>query len=462
MTTTHAVNASSGFDFASNAQSPDWHAHFALLADAIDTLLSGDEVALTRLSAEQSDFIRFNGGKVRQIGQVSQGKLTVRLIDGARQAYSSFTVCGDPATDLRDIADALNTLRDGLRDAPDDPHLLYDATQWTQSTRRSGKLPAPDALLRIATESARGLDFVGFHAGGLMVRGFASSRGSRGWYEVSNFSFSWSLYDPSGRAIKSTYTGDHWDDSVFAAKVEQAAARLPVLGHTPRALSPGRYRTYLAPAAMLELVGTASWGGFSARANATARSPFYRLHSGEVALDPRVSMTEDLSLNITPRFNEDGYQRDSVPLIHDGRNAGQLTNARSAREYGLTPNGALASETPESLAMAGGDLDAADILAALDTGLYVGNLWYVNFSDRMNCRLTGMTRFATFWVERGRIVAPVDAMRFDDSLYRLLSSELERLDAQPELLLNDGTEGERQTGGWKLPGLLARSFELTL
>ena len=55
----------------------------------------------------------------------------------------------------------------------------------------------------------------------------------------------------------------------------------------------------------------------------------------------------------------------------------------------------------------------------------------------MNCRLTGMTRFATFWVEHGQIVAPVEAMRFDDSLYRLLGSELERLGAQA------GTAAER-------------------
>ena len=42
------------------------------------------------------------------------------------------------------------------------------------------------------------------------------------------------------------------------------------------------------------------------------------------------------------------------------------------------------------------------------------------------------------------------------------ASELERLGAEPELLLNDWTWGERATGGMKLPGLLARSFELTL
>jgi predicted Zn-dependent protease len=112
--------------------------------------------------------------------------------------------------------------------------------------------------------------------------------------------------------------------------------------------------------------------------------------------------------------------------------------------------------------MQAGDLLEEDVLAKLGTGLYIGNLWYVNFSDRMNCRLTGMTRFATFWVENGEIVAPLEAMRFDDSLYRLLGSELEQLGAQAELLLSDSTWGERATGGMQLPGILVKSFELTL
>ncbi len=307
-----------------------------------------------------------------------------------------------------------------------------------------------------------GLDFVGFYAGGTIVRGFASTRGSRGWYEVDNFNFSWSLYDPSGRAIKTTYAGDDWSDAVFAGKVEQAATRLAVLARAPRALAPGRYRAWLAPAALAELLGVTAWRGFSARAQASSRSELYKLHVAEIALDPRVTLGEELSLGITPGFNDDGYLRDSVALIAAGRSAGQLTNARSAREYGLTPNGALAEEAPASLAMQPGELMDEDVLAQLGTGLYIGNLWYVNFSDRMNCRLTGMTRFATFWVENGQIVAPLEAMRFDDSLYRLLGSELEQIGAQAELLLSDGTWGERATGGMQLPGILARSFELTL
>jgi predicted Zn-dependent protease len=445
-----------------SAASLDWNRHFLLLADAVERAQRGAEMTLMSFSAEQSDFIRFNSGKVRQIGQVSQGKLTLRLIDGARQAYSTLTVCGDADADLQEVANVLATLREALRDASDDPHLLFDTSQWERSTLRAGKVPQPQALVRTVAECAKGLDFVGFYAGGTIVRGFASTKGSRGWYEVSNFNFSWSLYDPSGRAIKTSYAGDHWSDATFAHKVEQAAARLPVLALTPRALSPGRYRSYLSPAALEELLGVTAWTGFSARAQATSRSALYKLHTGDVALDPRVTLTEDLGLGITPGFNDDGYLRASVPLIQDGRSVERLTNARSAREYGLQPNGALDSEAPAALSMEGGDLAEDEVLAQLDTGLYVGNLWYVNFSDRMNCRLTGMTRFATFWVEHGKIVAPVDAMRFDDSLYGLLGDQLERLTAQPELQLSDSTWGERGTGGTHLPGLLVRGFELTL
>lgn len=440
----------------------DWHAHFGRLADDAARVARGAETVLLTLAAEQSDFVRFNGGRIRQTGQVVQGKLGVRLIDGARQASLSLTICGDPDADLAALADALATLRDSLRDAPDDPHLLFDTTSWQRETRRDGRLPEAAALARTVAECAHGLDFVGFYAGGTLSRGFASTRGSRGWYAVTNFDFSWSLYDPSGRAIRTRYTGDDWRDAEFARRVEAAAARLPTLRLAPKTLAPGRYRTYFEPTALEQLVGVMASGGFSARAHASARSPLHKLHAGDAAFDPRIAFTEDLTLGIAPAFNADGYVRDNVPLVAGGRSVGRLTSARTAREHGLIPNGAEDHEAPVSLTMAGGALADADVLATLDTGLYIGNLWYVNFSDRMNCRLTGMTRFATFWVEHGRIVAPVDAMRFDDSLYRLFGEELEQLGAKPELLLDENTWGERATGGLCLPGLLARGFELTL
>ena len=68
------------------------------------------------------------------------------------------------------------------------------------------------------------------------------------------------------------------------------------------------------------------------------------------------------------------------------------------------------------------------MLDALGTGLYIGNLWYLNYSDHPNGRVTGMTRFSTLWVEGGRAVAPAEVMRFDDTLFHLLGLDPHQLE----------------------------------
>ena len=103
-----------------------------------------------------------------------------------------------------------------------------------------------------------------------------------------------------------------------------------------------------------------------------------------------------------------------------------------------------------------------DALEALDTGCYIDNLWYLNYSDRPAGRITGMTRFATFWVERGRIVAPVNVMRFDDSLYRMLGENVIDLTSERELLLDASTYEARSTRSMRLPGALLSVLRFTL
>ncbi|MNN94915.1 hypothetical protein D3C81_2136300 [compost metagenome] len=76
--------------------------------------------------------------------------------------------------------------------------------------------------------------------------------------------------------------------------------------------------------------------------------------------------------------------------------------------------------------------------------------------------MTGLTRFATFWVENGQIQAPVSTMRFDDSVYSLLGSQLEALTRERELILSTSTYGQRQTSSSHLPGALVKRLTLTL
>jgi predicted Zn-dependent protease len=180
-------------------------------------------------------------------------------------------------------------------------------------------------------------------------------------------------------------------------------------------------------------------------------------------LSPKVTLRENTAQGVAPSFQRDGFVKPAtVRLIDGGRLGAPLVSPRSAREYGLDPNAANGRESPESLDMAAGTLAGDDVLRALDTGLYVGNLWYTNYSDRPAGRVTGMTRFATFWVDGGRIVAPVNVMRFDDSIFRMFGANLVDLTVDRELLLDPGTYGERSTASARLPGALLAAMRFTL
>jgi predicted Zn-dependent protease len=433
-------------------------ARFFDLAEQLGRELNAGETLLCNFSGEHSDFVRFNQGKVRQAGSVEQGYFSLRLIRGRRQASATLAIGG--GDDLGTGKGTLGQLRDTLADLPEDPWLLINEKPQSTSNERRGLLPSAEQVTGDIIAKARGRDFVGIYAAGTLYRGFANSLGQRNWHEIDSFNLDWSLYLKADNAVKSTYAALAWDEEIFRSKLEDAAHQLEDLAKPRRTLEPGEYRVYLAPRALEEVTGLLSWGGFSARARATKQSPLLRMQEGE-ALSPKVGMLENNAGGFAPNFQEDGFVKPPhVVLIENGRLRDALVSARSAKEYGLVPNAGI--ETPESLAAQGGGLDAKDALSALDTGLYIRNLWYLNFSDRPAGRITGMTRFATFWVEGGRIVAPVTPLRFDDSIYRMLGTNLVDFTRERELLLDPSTYGERSTSSSRLPGALLQSLRFTL
>jgi predicted Zn-dependent protease len=103
-----------------------------------------------------------------------------------------------------------------------------------------------------------------------------------------------------------------------------------------------------------------------------------------------------------------------------------------------------------------------DVLAKLDTGVCVNNVWYLNYSDRVSSRITGMTRFATFWVENGVIQAPLNVMRFDETIYRMFGDNLLALTDERVFLMDGSTYRRRSTASSRVPGALVREFTFTL
>jgi predicted Zn-dependent protease len=427
---------------------------FFELADALNKVLQSGETLLSTFSGERSDFVRFNRGSVRQAGSVEQGYLTLRLLRDRRQAAATVSL------DLEEAGDAMTRLREALGALPEDPWLLVNETPHSTASERRASLPVPEEAARSIVAAAKGRDLVGIYAGGTLYRGFANSLGQRNWHEVDSFNFDWSLYLDGDKAVKAGYAGFDWSQEALAEKVESAARELEHLKLERRAVAPGEYRAYLAPRALDELTGLLAWGGFSARSRATKQSPLLRMQAGE-RLNPRITLAENTAEGVAPAFQGDGFVKPPrVVLLEEGVLRDALVSPRSAKEYGLVPNAG--RESPQSLDVSAGALGNAEILSALDTGLYISNLWYLNYSDRSAGRITGMTRFATFWVEGGRIAAPAMPMRFDDSIYRMLGANLVDLTRERELLLDPSTYGERSTSSARLPGVLLGALRFTL
>ncbi|WP_060510754.1 TldD/PmbA family protein [Pseudomonas sp. NBRC 111124] len=437
------------------------HVFEALVGDVRAALQAGEQFTLG-YSAEQSQFVRFNHAKVRQAGEVSQASAQLRLIHDGRQAEQQVTLSGDAQVDQQRLVAALEQLRQTLPLLAVDPYLRLDDSAWHSLNQQQQALPELDQVLALLDREAGDLDLVGIYAAGPICRGFASSFGAFGWHQANSFNFDWSLFHSNGQAVKANYAGQQWSAADLTARLRQAREQLSFLGRPAVTLKPGSYRAYLAPAAMDEIAGMLCWGGFSAQALATGNSALQRLYSGDAQLHPMVSFSEQVSGSLSPAFSDEGSPRLDVTLIQQGNALQRLVSARSAAEFKLMANGADSYESPCALSLAPGGLPSAQILERLGTGLYISNLWYLNYSDLPAARMTGLTRFATFWVVNGEIQGPVSTMRFDDSLYSLLGSQLEELTQEREMILSTSTYGQRSTGSSHLPGALVKGLTLTL
>ena len=442
---------------------PDLRERFAAAIRAVGECARPGEITTGWLRAEISDFVRFNHGQVRQAGTVDKAAIELRLIRDARQASLLLTLSGIAADDVACIGAAFAQLRELVGQSEPDPFLALSDRPVQARTVLPGDLPEAREVGDTVCSAAGDADLVGFYAGGPLACGFVSSLGHDLWHESRPWFFDYCVYTAGDKAVKATVADAGWQPARVGASVARARREAAILHRPLKVLAPGAYRAYLSPAALAEIAGMMNWGGFSASAQMSGHSPLARLKSGHERFSPMVSLTDDLATIGVPRFQSDGFQRpDRLDLVRDGGFANALVSPRSAREFALPGTGATVHETAEALCMAGGDLDEQQALRRLGTGVSVSNFWYLNWSDRSAARLTGMTRFATLWVEDGEPVAPLSVMRFDDSLFRMLGSALEALTRTPDRIPDTQTYENRSFGAAMAPGALLSALDFTL
>lgn len=433
--------------------------------EALTSTLRGGEKLSVDVRGEASDFLRLNShgpGFVRQTGRVEEVELSLRLVvpdgDAAREARRAFTLSGHAARDLELARAELEAARALVAAVPPSPWVTQPSGDET-SSRVSVVETAPfQEVVDTLAAVVGGLDASGIVAQGDLVRASATSTGRFHWFETSSATIDLSLYGETGKAVKIVFALPRFDAAHVRREVDAARLVLPVLAREPHRPTPGDLRTYLAPAAVAEIVTMLSWGCVSEAAVQQGESPLRLARRGERTFSPAFSLSEDFSHGDVPRFNELGeLSPERVPLVEAGALVGTLVSTKTAKEYGVTSNQASPGETLRAPTIAGGALASADAMRTLGTGVFASNLWYLNWSDQPKGRITGMTRYASLWVEDGAPRAPLAGMRFDDTIFRIFGTELEGL-TEPSMVPDNMSYDFRNLGGARVPGVLLRAL----
>ncbi len=433
-----------------------------LVESLLEKREEGEDFTL-KLSCERSQFTRFNHAKVRQTGCVADGWVVLTLMGEQRSCFRMFPFTGNWDVDWQECYQALGELREEISFLPVDPYLVLPSGSNYSREVHPGNLLAEDEVVRELLEAVREFDFTGIYAGGSVIKGYADSRGQKHWFATDSFTLDYSIFNPEEQAVKGTFAGSKWDKMAYVAKINDAKKQLELLSRPAKTLSKGEYKTYFAPAAVAELLTMLSWGGVSEGDIQRGSSALAALSRQEKQLSPKFSLKENFQLGLVPRFNDLGeIAPPELPVIEKGILVNTLVNSRTAKEYEKIANGANSSESLRTPEISPGNLASGDILSSLETGLYVSNLHYLNWSDRPTGRITGMTRYACFWVENGEIVAPIANLRFDDSLYSFWGDNLLDFTDFQEYIPEVGTYKAREIGGSMVPGMLVNNFTYTL
>jgi predicted Zn-dependent protease len=431
-----------------------------LVLDLVATATDGVAEAEVTVASGTLSLTRFANSFIHQNVADAADRVRLRLHVDGRTAGSSTTVATPEG--LRALVDRTLT---AARLRPED-HGWPGLTPPTPPTGEGHHDPAT-ATASPAERAAIVREFVGA-AGGLEAAGFCQTVDEAVAY-ANSAGHALSTRSTSAIADGIARTGSS-DGVARTASVRLAELDGAALGARAAAkaraaadsgdLAPGRYAVVLEPSAVADLLAFQSMYGFNARAVAEGRS-FVAL--GEQQFDPAITLTDDPLRPgaIGAPFDAEGTPRSPLALIRDGVTSGITHDRRTARQLGVEstghaiPGGERSGAVAEHLWLRPGS--TADLVAGVERGLLVTDLWYTRVLDPRTLVVTGLTRNGVWLVEDGKVVRAVRNLRFTQSYLDALA---------PGAVCGVGAEAEWvprtwSTGATLTPGLHLASWNFT-
>jgi predicted Zn-dependent protease len=398
------------------------------VAQRIVEMVGGRAEAQASMVAGEAALTRFANSFIHQNVAEATAAVTVRVALEGRVARGT-----DTRTDDVGLAALAERTLEAARLSPADP-------EWP-GLAPAAPLPAIDnydeataaaspelraEVVRDFIAAAGGTDAAGFCDTEALVVGYANSLGQRGTTRRTRATID-GIHRVGTVAGSGHQTSWRLGDLDGAAAGALAATRFGMAAD-PFDLKPGEYEVVLAPECLATMVIFLGLYGFNGKAFTEGQS---FLEIGRQQFDEAIDIWDDPGGPgaVGLAFDGEGTPKGRLDLVragmslaatHDRKTAGRVGGASTGHSLpGLEEWGAV----PSDLVIAGGSRTEAEMIAAVERGLYVATFNYVRVLDPKTMVATGLTRNGTFMIENGRITGAVTNLRFTQSFVAALGPE---------------------------------------
>jgi predicted Zn-dependent protease len=314
--------------------------------------------------------------------------------------------------------------------------------RWFADTAELAAEAVADDVARVVAAAGDGLRASGLFQVGQWATAIANSRGLCGWDAETGAEYSTTVHGSrgSGKAVQSQSSHGRID----VAELARTAVENARMSQDPGPVEAGDHTVVFEPLAVRGLLSLLPWA-LDAREADEGASPFAQT-VGTALVSPLATIsleTDDPELP-APTMGRHGEAARATRWIDRG------TVRRLAHDrYWASRKATSADPCHSPLFVSGGASSVGDLVAGCERGLLVKDLWYIRNVDWRSFTLTGMTRDGVFLIEDGRVVRPVQNLRWNESPLVFLRN------------LVALSRAVRVGPGWKVPGAMSRGFTFT-
>jgi len=252
----------------------------------------------------------------------------------------------------------------------------------------------------------------------------ATSGGARGRQSGADLDISLRAFaskEASGHSVRSVNDLDDLDP----IKVGQEAGEMAKASLDPVIGNGGKFEVLFTPLAFANFLERAA--GSASAGLVDAGLSFFKDKVGESVATDQLTMVDDATnknIVVSPAFDNEGVPTQKNIIIEKGIFKGYLHNTSTAKQYGAqtTGNSGLIFPHTWNCAIEPGTITKDDMIADIQDGLYITNLWYTRFQNHQTGDFSTIPRDAIFRIKDGQLAGAVKDIRISENMLNILAN----------------------------------------